>query len=323
MSALVNQKIESIAEEIKALPCFVLGSCKIEPLVGGESHACFKVTFSKDAVEACYFVKSLAGHLETAKEEIAVNLLAAEAGLAPAIIYHSPLWLVCAFIHGDSLANFDVENVTHVSINKIMIAMNLMVKTHQLTPPPNHPVLDIEALLVRQKNQQFVTPLQHVALNITISKVVPPQANRSDLVLCHGDVNYENIRLSDSFKNDYSLDKTWLVDYECCSLAEAEYDIAMFIAVNALCVKDIDAVIQCYQQYANVSFGAYLGIELKINKEKVRAYLACCYLINGLWYFEAASEKEQAAPLFEKARQQFLLFDELELLEEKVTPLFS
>jgi thiamine kinase-like enzyme len=315
----MNKINKEIYEEIKALSCFVNHNCRIEPLTGGESHACFKVTFSQNSLEevSC-FVKSLAGHQETAIAEIASNLLAAEAGLAPAIIYHSPLWLVCEFIIGDSLANFINGNLAHVSINKIMVAMNLMVKTHQLKPSENHQILDIERLLVRQKNQQHVTSLQHVALNITISKIVPLQAEHIDLVLCHGDINYENIRLSDSFKENYSLEKTWLVDYECSYLAEAEYDIAMFIAVNELCVEDIDTVINSYNQYSTVE----VKVSINIDKAKVRTYLACCYLINGLWYFEAAAEGKQDQTLLAKARQQFNLFDQLELLAEKVAPLF-
>jgi len=312
VSFLISKKEEQKINDIGALPCFAHGHCKVESLVCGESHASFKVTFNKNFVETNYFVKSLAGHQETAMAEIDSHLLAAEIGLAPRIIYHSPLWLVSEFIVGDSLANFGVEDLAHVTINKIMISMNLMAKAHQLTPSVNHHVLDIEKLLLSQKNQQHVTPLQHVALNITLSKIVPDQADHNDLVLCHGDVNYDNIRLSHSFKQDYALNKTWLVDYECSYLAEAEYDIAMFIAVNEFCLDDVSDVIQSYQYYSMIS----------LNKEKVRAYLACCYLINGLWYFEAANESKQAEKLIVKARQQFTLFDQLELLAEKVTPLF-
>jgi len=312
VSVLISEKVKETIEEINALPCFSHGHCKVESLIGGESHASFKVLFSKNFVETNYFVKSLAGHQETAIAEIESNLLAAEVGLAPAVIYHSPLWLVCEFIAGDSLANFGVKDLTHVTINKVMISMNLMAKVHQLTPSKNHQVLDIKTLLVKQKNQQHVTPLQHVALNITISKIVPAQADHNNLVLCHGDVNYENIRLSNSFKQDYSLINTWLVDYECSYLAEVEYDIAMFIAVNELRVGDVNDVIQSYQHYSMLS----------LDKEKVRGYLACCYLINALWYFEAANESNQAEKLMLKARQQFTLFDQLELLAEKVTPLF-
>jgi len=320
MSALNTRNAIEALEEIQALLCFAGENCSVELLTGGESHLCFKVTVKKGSVDNYYFVKSLADHQVTAKAEIASNLLAAQVGLAPLIIYHSPLWLVCEFIAGESLLSFDAESIPHVSISKMMIAMNLMVKTHQLKPSNDHQILDIKGLLVSQKNQPHVTPLQHVALNITISKIVPKQAKYVDLVLCHGDVNYGNIRLSDTFRADYALEKTWLVDYECSYLAEVEYDIAMFIAVNELDLNDIDSVIQSYQKYVDMNITDQ--VEYIVDKEKVRGYLACCYLINGLWYFEVASERKQAQDIMIKARQQFDFFDQLELLEEKVAPLF-
>jgi thiamine kinase-like enzyme len=320
MSALNTTIAIETFEEIQALSCFSSKSCSVESLTGGESHLCFKVTVNKGSLENHYFVKSLADHQATAKAETASNLLAAQAGLAPAIIYHSPLWLVCEFIAGESLSSFDAESMPHVSISKMMIAMNLMVKTHQLKPSNDHQILDIKGLLVSQKNQPHVTPLQHVALNITISKIVPKQARYADLVLCHGDVNYGNIRLSDTFRKDYALEKTWLVDYECSYLAEVEYDIAMFIAVNELGTDDVDSVIRSYQKYVEMNITDHA--KHIVDKEKVRGYLACCYLINGLWYFEVANERKQSQDIMIKARQQFESFDQLALLEEKVAPLF-
>lgn len=309
-----------IIDEIKNLPCFIDTRCTVELLTGGDSHACFKVTVFELNLTKKYFAKSFFEHQDTASAEISSNLLAADVGLTPSIIYHSPLWLVSEFIVGDSLANFEVANVSHVSINKAIIAMNLMVKIHQLAPSDNHQVLDIARLLNKQKNQPHVTPLQLVALNITISKIAPKQAEPHELVLCHGDVNYGNIRLNDTFAQDYSLEKTWLVDYECSYLAEVEYDIAMFIAVNEMATQEIDIVIASYEKCANINVAK--NLMRVVNKEKVRAYLACCYLINGLWYYETASEKEQYNALMAKARQQFNLFDQLALLAEKVSPLF-
>jgi hypothetical protein len=308
----MNQSIDNISQEIKALPCFAKGEYKITPLAGGESHECFSVISTVNSIEMDYFVKSLADHKETAIAEIASNLLAAEAGLAPTIIYHSPMWLVCQFIAGDSLAHYCAENVTRLPINKIMIAMNLMAKTHQLKLPVNHPTLAIEPLMLSQTINKAITPSQMTVLNEIIVKITPSQSKSNRLVLCHGDVNDENIRLSDSFNPESPLDHTWLVDFECSCLAEAEYDIAMFIAINGLMLTDVDIAIQSYQQCADVV----------IDKEKVVAYLACCYLINGLWYIEATINSNQSQIFIAKARQQFVLFDQLNLLEDKVAPLF-
>jgi len=308
----MNEKSNSIFEKIKALPCFANNPCEVEPLTGGDSHACFKVTVSKNVSEKSYFVKSLAGHQETAKAEVSVNSLAAEAGLAPEIIYHSSLWLVCEFIPGKSLEKFPAEKMAVPTNDKIMIAMSLMVKVHQLQQPHNCPVLVIQELLLSLAANIKTDHLQQVFLNETIKKIIPNQSTVNHLVLCHGDVNYENIRLSDSFNKDCLLEKTWLVDYECSCLAEAEYDIAMFIAINALGAEEIDVVIQHYQQYAN----------LDINKEKVHRYLACCYLINGLWYLKLAIDNEKNQIIRQKSHQQFVFFDQLVFFKDKIVDLF-
>jgi thiamine kinase-like enzyme len=310
--ALVFKESNHISEEIKALPCFVNHLCEVERVTGGESHACFKVTLSKNDGEVCYFVKSFSGHQETAKAEVSVNLLAAEAGLAPAIIYYSPLWLVCEFIYGDSLAKFTAEKMSLSSNEKIRIAMHLMVKAHQLIHPQHHRVLHIEKLLSNQVTNTQTTELQRRFLRETIKKIIPLQRPNNNVVLCHGDVNYENIRLSDSFNKEYLLENSWLVDYECSFLAEVEYDIAMFIAVNTLSIKEVNAVIEQYTRFSN----------RRIDNKKVHAYLACCYLINGLWYVEAASEHNETQKLINMAREQLVLFDQLALIKQKVASFF-
>ena len=313
MSPLVNDESNHISEDIKALPCFSHGSCIVTPIIGGESHACFKVTFSKGGTETSYFVKSLAGHQETAKVEVAVNLLAAEAGLAPAIVYRSSLWLVCEYIHGESLEKLSLEKPLLTPNNKIMIAMNLMLKVHQLKHSSNHPVLVIKELLLNLATDINPTHLQQAFVYEVIEKIIPLQLSSDNLVLCHGDVNYENIRLSDSLNKGHLLEKTWLVDYECSCLAEAEYDIAMFIAINALSAEDVEVAIKRYQQYAKIS----------INDEKVRAYLACCYLINGLWYLKLATDDKKNLIAKLKSRQQFVFFDQLMLLKDKAVNFFN
>jgi thiamine kinase-like enzyme len=313
VSTLVNEENNPTYKEIKTLPCFAQVYCNVTPIIGGESHACFKVTFSKDGTETSYFVKSLAGHQETAKAEVAVNLLAAEAGFAPAIVYHSPLWLVCEYIHGESLEKVSVKKPSITSNNKIMIAMNLMSKVHQLKHPNNHPILSIKELLLNLAAEIKATHLQQAFVNEVIKKIMPLQLTSDNLILCHGDVNYENIRLSDSFNKDYLLDKTWLVDFECTCLAEAEYDIAMFIAINALIAEDVETVIKRYQQYTLIS----------IDGAKVRTYLACCYLINGLWYLKLAIDDKKNLIARLKSRQQLVFFDQLMLLKNQAANFFD
>lgn len=315
-----EKKIEEV-EEIKNLPCFIERDCQINLLTGGESHRCFKVTLNHGDIEKNYFVKSLIGHQSTAMAEVDCNVLAAEIDLSPSIIYHSSLWLVSEFIEGESVASFSSVQADFSSTDEIMIAMNLMVKTHQLKATKNHQSLNITELFnelltklfTNLQTQRHFTQYQQVSLHKVIEEITSVLQAHDHLVLCHGDLNYENIRLSHAFDKNQLAKQAWLVDFECCCLAEAEFDIAMFIAINKLSMSDMDTVIQCYQQYSNST--------LKI--EKVRRYLACCYLINGFWYFKAAGESEGANDLLSKARQQFVLFDQLGLLKSNVDKLFK
>ena len=188
-----------------------------------------------------------------------------------------------------------------------------MAKNHQLKASAEHLVINVIELLASQVNLQIYTPQQKVELNKIIKKITRFQCSNIDLVLCHGDLNDENIRLSAEFEPSQLTEKTWLVDFECSSLAEAEYDVAMFLAINQLSVSNIDEVVYRYKQHST----------RPLNREKIRNYLACCYLINGLWYLEMGSESKQAKAFKEKARQQFVFFDQLALAEEKVVALLN
>jgi thiamine kinase-like enzyme len=299
--------------EIKALPCFVDGHCQIIPIIEGESHLCFKVVFSKTDRENYYFVKSLAEHQLTSSAEVNGHLLAAERGLAPSIIFHSSFWLVSEFIEGYSLRQFCANNPKFSFSNKVTIATYLMAKNHQLTVSADHSLIDVVELLTSQINLPLYTQAQNVNLTKIIKKITNFKSSPNHLVLCHGDVNDENIRLSSEFESSQLTEKVWLVDFECSHLAEAEYDVAMYLAINQLSVSNIDEVVYRYQQHS----------PLHLNHKKVQGYLACCYLINGLWYLEAGVESEQASAFRAKACQQFLLFDQLALVEDKVVALLN
>jgi thiamine kinase-like enzyme len=317
MSFFVSDSNKAMFEKIKALPCFVDSECQISPLTEGESHLCFKVTLIKSGIEKCHFVKSLADHQLTYSAEINSHLIAAENGLAPRVIFYSSLWLVSEFIDGHSLRQFCMKHPDFLPADKITIAMSLMAKNHHLKPSIEHSVINIVELLTDQINSALYTQQQTVTLSKIIKKITSFQSSNNPLVLCHGDLNDENIRLESQFEPNHLTDKTWLVDFECSGLAEAEYDVAMYLAINQLPVSNIDEVINSYHQYST----------LQLNHKKVRGYLACCYLINGLWYLEAGVSSKLANTFRVKARQQFELFDQLALeftlVEENVVPLFN
>jgi thiamine kinase-like enzyme len=313
MSTLASEINKVTFAEISTLPCFIDGHCEISALIKGESHLCFKVIYSKHGMKKHYFVKSLAEHQLTSLAEVNSHLSAAEHGFAPPVIFYSKLWLVSEFIEGYSLQQFCAKNPKFSFSSKVTIAMYLMAKNHQLKASDEHLVINVVELLTSQINLQIYTPQQKVELNKIIKKITRFPCSYIDLVLCHGDLNDENIRLSAEFEPSQLTEKTWLVDFECSSLAEAEYDVAMFLAINQLSMSNIDEVVYSYKQHS----------PLPLNREKIRNYLACCYLINGLWYLGAGSESKQAKAFKEKARKQFVLFDQLALAEEKVGALLN
>jgi len=313
MSSLVINSNKVTIAEISALPCFVNGHCQISALTKGESHLCFKVTFSNDGVENQYFVKSLTEHQLTSQAEVNSHLSAAENGFAPPVIFYSELWLISEFIEGFSLQQFCVNNPKFSLASKITVAMSLMAKNHQLKASAEHLVINVVELLTSQISPKIYTQEQKVELTNIIKSITSFKRSNTDLILCHGDLNDDNIRLSSEFESNQLTEKIWLVDFECSSLSEPEYDVAMFLAINQLSEGNISEVIASYQQYST----------LILNREKVRDYLACCYLINGLWYLEARSNSKQAKAFTAKARCQFILFDQLELVNQKVAHLLK
>ena len=81
--------------------------------------------------------------------------------------------------------------------------MYLMAKNHQLKASAEHLVINVIELLASQVNLQIYTPQQKVELNKIIKKITRFQCSNIDLVLCHGDLNDENIRLSAEFFAQY------------------------------------------------------------------------------------------------------------------------
>jgi thiamine kinase-like enzyme len=72
-----------------------------------------------------------------------------------------------------------------------------------------------------------------------------------------------------------NCNRAWLIDFECAQLAPAEFDLAMFIAVNTFGKQDITQLIAKYQT---------LVPTYKLNSSLLQYYLLYSFFINGLWY---------------------------------------
>ncbi|MDO6486244.1 phosphotransferase [Colwellia sp. 6_MG-2023] len=268
---------------LSTLACFKTVDA-IVPITAGLSSQCYQVF----ADNKCFFAKQV-----TTTDEPLVNIYAASKNISPSVIYHDNHWLITEFIAGDnlSLAQETLDK-------KIMLATKLMAQCHQLKVNVNKQVPEnvIGSFMNEQAflAQQFSTQQQNALLRCSKDIITSLNATadttskgHTNLVCCHGDINFSNIVLS--------LDQTaYLVDYECVCLAPAEYDLAMLVAVNNLNEDKLSLVIKLYQKH----------IHGDINQTRVKDYLQFCYFINGLWYAQAYN-KSNLEQFVHLAKQQW------------------
>lgn len=239
----------------------------IVPITAGLSSQCYQVFADKK----CFFAKQI-----TTTDEPIVSIYAASNNISPSVIYHDEHWLITEFITGDNLS-LEQQSIDE----KIRLAIKLMVQCHQFKVEINKLVPEnvVNYLLGKQVfapqrlSTQQKKDLQHysesviTSLNVTKNTV---NSTSSNLVCCHGDINFSNIVMS--LEN-----KAYLVDYECVCLAPAEYDLAMLVAVNNINEDKLPLLIELYQKHT----------EYEIDQTLLKNYLQFCYFINGLWYARA------------------------------------
>lgn len=244
----------SIVRQLNNLPCFKQVE-KVTPITIGLSSHCYQV-FADN--KSC-FVKEL-----TITDEVSVAKDAAQKRFSPRVIYHDNQWLITDYIVADNLLKH--PNTLN---EKIVISTKLMALCHQLKTHIElfNPAKIIDDLISRlpatiQESKAFLLLVKSITAQLTV---------KDNLVCCHGDINFSNILIDKE-------DNTWLVDFECTTFAPVEYDLAMFIAVNNLEHKKIAIVLEHYQSDSI----------LKIDKSRLYDYLHYCYLVNALWYTQAA-----------------------------------
>ncbi len=247
---------DDLVNQLKSLPCFE-AVIDISAIEEGHSHHSFIVQTSSATFIAKYFESSRV----TAKSESTVTIEAAQRNLAPRVHYVCDKWLISEFINASSLSQvaMSVED-------KIKVVTQLLVRCHQLTSKVTR--LDLTEIVHNIIQSHYFSVQQQQYITALLPKL-PLFELQSKLVLCHGDANFSNTLWSE---------KPMLIDFECVSMADREFDLAMFIAINRLSENEIDNTIKHYQTNAN-------GL-IVIDKSLVTRYLNWCYLINGLWYYE-------------------------------------
>jgi len=291
------------------LPCFSVengGICIVEPIITGLSHSCFNVSLTSSPIKETsnYFVKSLIGHENTSANEIISAKLAMEQSITPKVIFSSAKWLVTDFVSGQILTTLDISKQ-----NKISTAIALIAKFHQTKANNKIHSLSIGQIVNSQIRSAKLSVNKQVILKTICAQILTFDEGKNK-VLCHGDVNFSNILID-------KQGKAWLVDFECSFIGCAEFDLAMFIAVNHLPISSLPLIISHYQKTLATSYSTLL------NKQLIHSYLACCYLINGLWYQNNANPPTSKKQYLALARQQYEAFDQLQLSHLKLVNLLD
>jgi len=269
--------MHDIIKQLTLLPCFTKIS-EIQNIEEGASHNCFKV-LTKDG---SYFAKYFETTRATREIEHNVTILAAKAMLSPAVLYQSEQWLITEYINDSGV--IDELNTTE----KVLIMTELLSKCHRLTF--DLPTLDLKKVLNNIISDLLLSSKSLTHMRSIITKL-PTIENNQPLVVCHGDVNFSNVIFAEN---------SFLVDFECASLAEPEYDLAMMIAINLLNGEHQVMLLSHYAKMAAIT----------LSHTKLMSYLSYCYLINGLWYLSKFKDIGRSE-LLNLSLKQFTAFDNL------------
>jgi len=275
-------------QSLRALTCFE-EDIVISAITNGMSHTCVKVTTTLQS----FFVKRL--NPETAKKEVYCSKYTAISGLSPPVIYSDNIWLITEFIHVNQ-----IDQVKPCS-NNISTGLSLMGSLHQLPPISTSSIIPLDInntleTLIYKLNS--LTPLQRTMLT-NVSHVITLHINElqklsgSSSVLCHGDINYNNILSSDN-------KKAWLIDFECAQLAPLEFDLGMFIAINNIPTEKVSDIVIEYMKVTSHN---------NVNTELLTYYILFSYFINALWFFDNSDKLDSDDVLFKLTAQQLIAFD--------------
>ena len=305
----------SLIKLIKQLACFTSNNSKqpiqVKRIEQGQSSFCFNVLFNNQH----FFVKFLNNNVGVNSEIIATQAVSA-LFIAPPIVFHDQKWLVTEFVHGTSL-----HDRKFTLVEKIEQSVTLMKRCHSIpTQQLKLPEFNVHQAVYTLAISDTFTLLQKKAvLNVLkglvqrysevgvvneIDNQFQPTDNKK--VFCHGDLNFSNVLMSD---------RAWLIDFECACLSEAEFDLAMFIAINAFTIP----------QQNNAIYNYVNDNKTSINTIKLNIYLQYAYLLNGLWYLDKARNQQNLDIKADKkllftqlGLQQLSLFDDISFTNSSI-----
>jgi len=251
------------------LPCFNHID-NISEITSGLSQHCFKVS----ANGKTYFAKTIQSNTE-----VTVALNAAKHNFSPAVVYYDSQWLITDYIESKNLSLS-----TMTTNQKITEALKMMVSCHQLNAKIARLMpKDIIGELI---DENHFSSMQKATLMQLAQQILPLDNDDKNDVCCHGDINFSNVLIDNN-------NHAYLIDYECSCLAPAEYDLAMFIAINNIDDNKIPAIIHQYQSL----------LPLKIvSHQKLKDYLYFSCFINSLWFYNGSQNQQN--PSFKSLHKQ-------------------
>ena len=242
----------------------------IAPIASGLSSECYQVF----ADNQTFFAKRIAS-----TNEVGIALHAATHSISPHVVYHDKNWLINQFVVGENLA------LAPLTLNrKITVALSLMAQCHQFKAKPS--LLSPKRIVDDLINHDFYSTHEKLTLSRTAEQLIAQLTLSKHLVCCHGDLNFSNVIIDQN--------KHYLVDFECTHTAPAEYDLAMFIAVNNLNHSQLATIVEDYNKHS----------WLAVDQALVKHFLHFCYFINALWY-QQAYQKTKLAQFSQLEQQQW------------------
>jgi len=284
-----NKQLQRFVSEIRELPCFksnvLPNNLQINIIEKGQSSQCFVVQ-NKQGKFFVKYLKTDAG----VNAELTAAKVAGEKNFGAKVIFVNSHWLVCEFLEGEAL-----DNLVSTVDERIKVSLALMSTCH--STKANLPVFNIQHAIKDLLSDSFFTAFQRKTINQALGHIEKIEIDKR--VFCHGDLNFTNVMISD---------KPWLLDFECACLAEPEFDLAMFIAINRLTESDFDKVTEYYHLNGN----AYP------NKGRLVSYLQYCYVLNALWYLQRGLQMDGDTSFKTLGLKQLELFDDISTVETSV-----
>lgn len=243
----------------------------IERLEAGLSQECYRVQTKKGEFLAKHFKSN-----QAFKKELTVTKCKSPDSVIPQLNAFKENWLISEYLQGSMLSELGISFE-----EKLDIVLPLLKKFYLLSANMEKQTeLFGQIDLVDLVKQMSLAVSNDVDKMLLIDEVLTRFKSQQyssgyESVLCHGDLNFNNIMYH------HSIDDWRLFDFESCHLSHIEYDIAMLLAVNEYPITNLGQI------HNNL-----LGIFPQLSIDLVTRYYVICLLINGLWYQQQTSEKQ-------------------------------